>query len=330
MGWVIYLFAIWSLKLNSQSPQQNSLGKAPGKIILFGEHSVVYGKPAIAIPVQDLLVITTIKSSKNEVKVFSDKIGLDATLNSLTIDNAIRKTIQLFAEEFSINISNVEIKINSSIPVASGLGSGAAVTVSILKALNEYYGVEASLNVLNQIAFDVEKIHHGTPSGIDNTTILFEKPIFFQKDQPIEILDFKNTYYFVIANTGIQASTKKVVAGVRERYKNNQNKYLDYFYRMGEICKKAKTAFNTGDVKLIGELMNKNQYYLDNIGVSSYSLSILIKAGLTAGSLGVKLSGAGIGGNVIALATENNVDDVKAAFKKNGATHVFSTILKGK
>ena len=167
-------------------------------------------------------------------------------------------------------ISNIKVNIKSSIPVASGLGSGAAVSISILKALNNYYSTNASLDCINQIAFEIEKIYHGTPSGIDNTTITFEKPIFFQKNEPVEILDFKNTFHFIVANSGIKASTKEVVTGVRERYLKNQDVYSNFFNKMGIICKRAKKAFESGDFKLIGELMTENQFYLEKIEVSSF------------------------------------------------------------
>ena len=328
MGITLHIPTIRNLKLNPQTQKKYATGKAPGKIILFGEHSVVYGQPAIAIPLNNLNVITEIKESNHQTTISSDKIGLNTSFKSLPQENPIGKIILLFSRQFSINITNINIQIHSKIPVASGLGSGAAVSTSLLKALSEYYQIETSNDQINKLVFEIEKIHHGNPSGIDNTTIVYATPIFYQKKQPIEILKIKNNYHFIIAHSGIQAPTKQIVSKVKQRYTNNPDLYSKYFNDMGEICLNAKQAFNTGNIKTIGELMNKNQHYLEKINVSSPALSKMINSSKKNGAIGAKLSGAGIGGNIIALVPENNLNQVKTALKNAGATQVFSTTLK--
>ena len=314
----------------NQHTIKQGFGRAVGKIILFGEHAVVYGKPAIAIPVQGLHTDVTISNNSNKtIQIHAKDIGLNSSMENLSVENPIRQAIELSLIAMKKESVGFDLSIQSTIPVASGMGSGAAVSVAIVKAFQNYFDFSLSLNQINQIAYEVEKIHHGTPSGIDNTTITFEKPVYYQKEKPIGFLPVHGDYHFIIANSGVQASTKEVVLGVKNRFEKSPKKYQLFFDQIGLICENAKQSLQIGDVLRVGELMNENQTLLQEISVSSPILESLLNTAREAGAMGAKLSGAGVGGNIIALVSEDVLDDVCVALEKGGSKHVFRTILKG-
>ncbi len=194
-----------------------SVASAPGKIILFGEHAVVYGRPAIAVPVTQVHAdVEVAESSRPGIWIHAPNVDLDAELNTLPSDHPLAAVIHnLF---FSLGISPfppLDITINSSIPVASGLGSGAAVSVALVRALSSALGRPLSDDQVNAFAYEIERLHHGTPSGIDNTVITYASPVYFIKGHPIETLKVGKPFTLVIGDTGISAPTKQSVGDVR-------------------------------------------------------------------------------------------------------------------
>jgi len=160
---------------------------APGKIILFGEHAVVYGRPALAVPVTQVHADVEVTASRdNQTLIHAPDINLHAELNSLPSDHPIASVIHNLL--FSLGISpfpSLEIKITSTIPVASGLGSGAAVTVALIRALSSFLSHPLPNEQINQFAYEIEKLHHGTPSGIDNTVVTYARPVYFIRRLPL-------------------------------------------------------------------------------------------------------------------------------------------------
>jgi mevalonate kinase len=178
------------------------------------------------------------------------------------------------------------------------------------------------------LAYEVEKMHHGTPSGIDNTVIAFEQPIYFIKGQPIESFRVAQPFTIAIADTGIAAPTKIAVGDVRRAWEANRTQYESLFDQIGEIARKARKAIERGEVNRLGALMRNNQMLLRQIGVSSPDIERLVLAATTAGARGAKLSGGGRGGNVIALVDEETSEGVQRALMKAGAKRVILTKLK--
>ncbi len=162
---------------------------ASGKIILFGEHAVVYGRPALAVPVTQVHAdVEVLDSSKDGIWINAPDINLHAKLNSLPPDHPLATVInKFFPHPNSSHLrrgkkgEGIEIKISSTIPVASGLGSGAAVSVALIRALSSHLSRPMTDEQINALAYEIEKIHHGRPSGIDNTVITYAKPVYFVK-----------------------------------------------------------------------------------------------------------------------------------------------------
>jgi len=302
---------------------------APGKIILFGEHAVVYGRPALAVPVTQVHADVDITGSDSTgIWINAPDINLHAEVNSLPSDHPIAAVIHnLFFISRISPFPNIDIKITSTIPVASGLGSGAAVTVALTRALTSYIHYDMTDEEVNSFAYEIEKLHHGTPSGIDNTVVTYARPVYFVKGQEMETFTVGNPFTIVIGDTGISAPTKESVVDVRKLWDADNVKWENVFDRVGGIAEKAREAIETGKMKELGELMNNNHALLQEMTVSSPELDNLVSAALNAGALGAKLSGGGRGGNMIALANNEKAPVISEALLSAGAARTIITTI---
>ncbi len=300
---------------------------APGKIILFGEHAVVYGRPALAVPATQVRANVDVSdSARAGIWIDAPDINLRAELNTLPSDHPIASVIHnfLFLSRAS-PFPNLEIKISSTIPVASGLGSGAAVTVALTRALAAQLKYSMTDEEVNAFAYEIEKLHHGTPSGIDNTVVTYAKPVYFVKGQPMEIFKVGQPFTIVIADTGISAPTKESVSDVRRLWLNDKSRWETMFDKIGEVSFTARRAIEAGKPELLGELMNENHALLQRLTVSSPELDQLVEAARNAGAGGAKLSGGGRGGNMIALVQPEIAESVSASLKEAGAKNTIMT-----
>ncbi|HUG34419.1 MAG TPA: mevalonate kinase [Anaerolineales bacterium] len=300
---------------------------APGKIILFGEHAVVYGRPALAVPVTQVHADGEVLDSDSAgIWIHAPDVDLHAELNTLPSDHPVASVIHNFLFLSRVTpFPNLHITITSTIPVASGLGSGAAVTVALVRALSAHLNHPMTDEEVNAFTYDIEKLHHGTPSGIDNTVVTYAKPVYFMKGQPIEIFKVGNPFTIVIGDTGISAPTKESVADVRRLWETDRSKWENVFDRVGEIAKEARSAIESGGWKQLGELMNQNHSLLQELTVSSQELDRLVSAARNAGAMGSKLSGGGRGGNMIALVEKDRADEVSSALLSAGGTNTIVT-----
>jgi mevalonate kinase len=223
------------------------------------------------------------------------------------------------------HIPACSITITSTIPIAGGMGSGAAVSASILRALSALLGRPLSDQQISELVFEVEQIYHGTPSGIDNTVITYARPVFFIKGKPIEILQVDHPYSLVIGDTGIKSPTSLAVGDVRRAWETEPQRFEALFDSIGEIVSSARRSIETGQVEALGRLMDENQTLLQQIGVSSPELDTLVEAARAAGALGAKLSGAGRGGSMIALVTPETSTEVISALERAGAKGTILT-----
>ena len=300
---------------------------APGKIILFGEHAVVYGRPALAAPVTQVHADVEISdSSRPGIWIDAPDVNLHAELNTLHSDHPLASVIHNFL--FLSRISpfpNLEIKITSTIPVASGLGSGAAVTVALTRALSSHLHHSMTDEEVNAFTYDIEKLHHGTPSGIDNTVITYAKPVYFVREHPIEMLTVGHPFTIVIGDTGISAPTKESVGDVRRLWLYDKSRWETVFDKIAEISFTARRAIEQGHWKLLGEFMNENHQLLQKLTVSSSELDTLVTVACNAGALGAKMSGGGRGGNMIALATPDTAESISNSLKEAGARNTVIT-----
>jgi len=303
---------------------------APGKIILFGEHAVVYNRPALAVPVNQVQVdVEILDSDSAGVWIHAPIIDLHAELSSLQPDHAIGSVILNLFQRLDISSPpNIQINISSTIPVASGLGSGAAVSVALIRALSSFFSLQLTDNQINEMVFESEKLHHGTPSGIDNTVITFNKPVYFIKGQPIETFSVGKPFTIMIADTGIPAPTKESVGDVRRLWLKDNNKFENIFNEIAQISLIARRSIESGKPELLGELMDHNHSLLQQLTVSSPELDKLVLSARDAGALGAKLSGGGRGGNMIALVNQAEANQVAESLIKAGAKNTIITEIK--
>ena len=287
-------------------------GKGYGKTILFGEHFVVYGLPAIA---SALSSYTTADIQVDDGKGWEVIDNRPATpgYREKKYDEATQ-AIKNVIEYMNIDVGCQKLKITFSgdLIVASGVGASAAQATSLARALNDHFTLMWDDEKINEAAYEGEKAYHGTPSGIDNTASTYGGLIWFEKNlnggkNKMEIVKSGRKVPLVIANTGITASTAEVVADVRKLKDTTPLRFEKIFNDYHKLAIDAKVALLEGDMKSIGELMNLNHQLLQKITVSGEVNDRLVTLALKEGALGAKLTGTGRGGLVIALAETEEI-----------------------
>ena len=303
---------------------------APGKIILFGEHAVVYNRPALAVPVNQVQVDVEVSDSTQPgIWIHAPIIDLQAELSTLPADHPIGSVILKVFQHFGIvTPPNITLTIASSIPVAAGLGSGAAVSVAVIRALSAFLSHPLSNEQINELVFEIEKLHHGTPSGIDNTVITYNMPVYYIKGKPIETFKAGKPFTIVIGDTGIPAPTKESVGDVRRLWLRDANRFEEIFNEVAQLSLIARRSIESGRPEMLGELMDQNHELLQQMTVSSPELDTLVLAARQAGALGAKLSGGGRGGNMIALVDPFSAESVAGALISAGAKRTIITEIK--
>jgi mevalonate kinase len=300
---------------------------APGKVILFGEHAVVYGQPAIAVPVTQVRATAAVEPvpSGRGLTLVAPDLGKNFSLATAPQDEPLAAAARLTLNCLSVPEPDATLTVSSTIPVASGLGSGAAVSTALVRALAGFLGHRLETAQVSALVFEVEKIHHGTPSGIDNTVVAYEQPVYFVRGQPVARLASGAPFTILIGDTGIRSPTRQVVERVRRAWERSPARYDALFDQIGDIVDEARQAMEAGRVDALGPLMDDNHELLIELGVSSSTLNELVEAARFAGAMGAKLSGAGRGGNMVALVEDDWVEDVTEALREAGAVRVIRT-----
>jgi mevalonate kinase len=306
------------------------VASAPAKVILFGEHFVVYGGPAIVLAIDKRAYAKAEDRKDKLVHMISAHLKLAANIKNgiLKVEQGDPKQAKLKFEPVKIAVERIlekyggnvglNIEINSTIPVGAGLGSSAAVVAAVTAAVGAELNLKMSKEDIFRIALEGEKIVHGTASGIDPAVATFGGTLLFQMDTGFRPLETKTDIPLVIGDTGVERSTKIQI----EKVRNMKEKYSQVAEPMmlaaREIALRANEALKDNDLNTIGELMNINHALLSGIGVSDESLEWLINAARKAGALGAKLTGAGGGGCMIALARNERLEHVMEAIQRAG------------
>jgi mevalonate kinase len=302
---------------------------APAKIILFGEHFVVYNQPVILASINKRLKIECkieVGSNKTinlETNNFGKKIyPLSIIENSnqdivneffYPIIYILRKMVYHNTEPYGITI-----KIISEIPYGVGLGSSAALCVAGVAAIS---GLDKRLKNKDEIldlAIETERILHKKSSGADCIVSTYGGLLYYHKDSNVKTLRFSNELSFIIINTGLKHSTGDLVSLVNRFRKNNLREFNDISNKYSRICCRAIKALEKGNLLNIGKLMNENQILLERIGVSTPEVNKIINLSIQYGAIGSKLTGAGGGGCVLSLIHPRDKDYFVSKMEKNG------------
>ena len=307
------------------------VGTGHGKSILFGEHFVVYGMPSLAAGIESVTTANvtkrewpgwTLDDNRPEVPGYKEK-KMDEQKES--INNVIRFL------DVDLSEQGIHIELGGDLICASGFGASAASCVSLARAINEEFNLGLDDAKINEAAFEGEKGYHGTPSGIDNTASTYGGLVWYIRDlkggpptfKPIKL---DKSVHFVIASTGITASTTEVVGDVRKK-KDADPAWFDAIAKEYEsLVNDALEALRCNDLQKVGELMNRNHELLQELTVSCNELDNLVNVARDAGALGAKMTGTGRGGNMIAIArNEATRDRIATALESNGAAFVIKT-----
>ncbi|GEP28108.1 hydroxymethylglutaryl-CoA reductase, degradative [Cryobacterium levicorallinum] len=301
-----------------------------GKIILLGEHSVVYGRRAIAAPIGLTVRAEVVRGEPGQAPVITDW-NVDGSAQETISPDVSHQVAALIAARLGLPESGVRVDVFSKLPRASGLGASAAFAVALIRATAECFSIELSDEQVSSLAFECEQIVHGTPSGIDNTVATFGRPILFKKtDAPSghEISDIVTPHPIpiVIGLSGVHALTAHTVAAVRAAWLHNRARYDAIFDQIDSLVGEGADALRRGDTAELGELMNINQGLLNALQVSSPELEQMVAIARRAGALGAKLTGGGGGGAIIALAGPAGAEPIRTALHQAGYTTYLTEI----
>lgn len=300
-------------------------GSSHAKAILTGEHAVVYGAPAIAIPVTGIGVTATLLDGDGWV--------LDSELYHGPVSQApahfapIMVAWRVTAKRLGSKARGGTLRIDSDIPLQRGLGSSAAVAAAVVRATAAQSGVTVHADELHDIVQEAERIAHGTPSGIDAASVVATTPLRFQRGTSMP-LSPGAPLHIVIADSGIASATASAVGGVRELRERDHGRVDRAIARIAEGTEQAQRALVEGALAELGGIMDRNHTELRELGVSTDRLDALVQAARDGGALGAKLTGSGGGGCIVALAPSADTVLIERILREAGATRTWHTSLE--
>lgn len=300
---------------------------ACAKVILLGEHAVVYGRPAVALPLPEIRARAEFLPESSPFTLDAPQIGLNARIDELPPNNAMVQVLRIISSRMGESLPAGRLRVVSDIPVAAGLGSGAAVTTAIVRVLAAVFDRLLTPQQVSDIVFAGERVFHGTPSGIDNTVIGLERAVLFVGGSPPEALALGGSFDLVVADSGDRCETRIAVESVRQSWWRDTPGMERLFDEVGECVGLAVKALRAGSLADLGRLMNRNQELLQAIGVSTPLLAKLVAAACNAGAPGAKLTGAGMGGSVIALAAPGGSAAIAQSMRAGGAAWVRTATI---
>lgn len=324
------------LARRSSQPDTTERSSACGKVILLGEHAVVYGRPAIALPIP-LAVEAVVRRGGSGVNLVIPRWGLEQKVRAGATPG-VSGMLYTLLEALGLAEESMTVEVIPHVPRAMGLGGSSALAVAVIRALDHAFRLGLDDATVNAHAYECEKFAHGTPSGIDNTIATYGMPLLFQRgagadvaaDLParpprIEELDLGAPLPLVIGITGRESLTANTVARVRHIRDAHPARYDAIFDAMAELTRNGVAALRDANLGELGQLMNLCQGYLNALQVSSPELEELIHIAREHGALGAKLTGGGGGGSMIALCPERQ-DEVVTAMEQAGYRALAITI----
>ncbi len=299
-------------------------GSGFGKTILFGEHFVVYGLPAMASAIGDFTeAIVEIEEGKG-YELFDNRPEVPGYKKKKFDEQKV--SIRNVLDYMGIDLEDKKMKITlgGNLTCASGVGASAASCVALARAINDEFQMGWDDEKINEAAYEGEKGYHGTPSGIDNTASTFGGLVYFVKNlhggpNTMETIKLSKPVDMVIASSGMTANTSVVVADVRAKKEENPKWFDKIVKDYKSLVKDGRHALELMDLEQVGKLMNKNHELLQKITVSNEKLDNMVKVAREAGALGAKVTGTGRGGNINMLTPGTDLQDkVYNALKEAG------------
>ena len=286
-------------------PETNDRQSACGKIILLGEHAVVYGRPAIAIPIP-LAVEAVIRKGGQGINILIPRWGLEQRVHANT--QGLSGILARILGDLELQNENMTIEVFPNVPRAMGLGGSSALAVAILRALDQCYQLNLDNQRINELAFECEKAAHGTPSGVDNTVATYGTPLRYQKlssGPTFDTLSLGQPLELVVGITGKESLTADTVAKVRASWQQYPERYEGIFDQIALLTEAGAEALTSGRLAELGELMNLCHGYLNALQLSTPELEDLIHIAREHGAIGAKLTGGGGGGSMVALCPDS-------------------------
>jgi len=300
-----------------------------GKVILLGEHAVVYGSHVLAAPVP-LGVEARAEPGGDGAELFIPRWGVERQLPADPQDwHAFEKPIGLILQRLGLAKQSLRLFVFPHVPRAMGLGCSAALAVAVIRALDQQFHLGLTDAEVNALAFECEKVAHGHPSGIDNHVATYHDCTLFQRGEPPvwRTLQPGAPLPLVIGLTGIESLTARTVAHVRQAWERDSERYDRLFAEIDRLSLEGAEALEAGDLARLGDRMNVCQGLLNAIGVSCGTLEQLIDTARDHGALGAKLTGGGGGGAMLALCRDaTNQARVARALEEAGYQAMEVTI----
>ena len=324
-------------------------GETCAKVILFGEHSVVYGYSAIALPLKNLRMRATVtgcdlageenagcetfetcaeipESADSTIPLNSDS---RITLSCLDFNGKLSEVPPRFSSvrtaihaalEFAGHVGDsLHVVTESNFPPERGLGSSAASAGAVIRAILDYYKIRASEDEIFALTQSAERVAHGRPSGLDATATSASWPVRFSSGE-FSRMEINMRAWLILADSGCKGMTRVTVDALRARMDEQPDAVKNKLDELGAIANQAADDLALGRAADIGARMTRAHRILADLGVSTPQLDKLVRAALDHGALGAKLTGGGGGGCVIALAdTEAAAEQVSAALRAAGA-----------
>jgi hydroxymethylglutaryl-CoA reductase len=294
-------------------------GVGYGKVILLGEHSVVYGRHAIACPLP-LTMRAIVEDCDSGMELLIPRWGIEYQLAKPPEQRrSFERAAGAIMDQLGLADRGMRIEVFPDVPRGMGMGGSAALAVAIVRALDIHYKLGLSDAEVNELAYVSEQIAHGKPSGIDNTLATYGKPLVYRMGDPplVEPLNIPQPLSFVIGRTHTEGLTAKTVRNVREARERQPKLYEKIFDDIDSLVLQAVSAVQENDLATLGELMNVCQGLLNALQVSTPEIERLIGIARRAGAIGAKLTGGGGGGAVLALC-DGNAERVKTAMERHG------------
>ena len=294
-----------------------SKASAPGKVILFGEHFVVYGVKAILCSINKRVTVTAEKTSEKKISINSEigKLVLEPNKSILEINSPLKPFYYLANKAIENKDTGIHIEIDSEIPIGAGLGSSSACCVAGSAAIFKLFGEISKEEILKR-AIEAERTIFKNTSGADCTVCTYGGIIEYDKNSGFKKIEDKPNFQLVIANSNIEHSTQSMVFKVKEFENKNKNEFSRLTNLESKLVEDVLKLVKENKTKEIGKKMNQNQEYLETIGISNNELTKMIKIGQES-SFGAKITGSGGGGCIFALTNESDLQNTLKKFKDN-------------